>query len=119
MRLTDAAPDIINPDQAGFLKNRSIFDQVKTTKMVTDYMSSASKKGAIIALDQEKAYDKILHPYLWEVLRKFEFLEEFIKTVQSLYDNAKTTVMINGELSLPFLIYRHWGRRAIYPVGTL
>ena len=106
MRLADAAPEIINSDQAGFLRNRSIFDQVKTTKMVTDYMSSAGKKGAIIALDQEKAYDKILHPYLWEVLKKFEFPEEFIKTVQALYDNAKTTVMINGELSLPFLIYR-------------
>jgi len=106
MRLAEAAPEIINPNQAGFLKNRSIFNQVKITKMVTDYMNSASKKGAIIALNQEKAYNKILHPYLWEVLRKFKFLEEFIKMVQSLYNNAKTTVMINGELSLPFLIYR-------------
>ena len=106
LKLADAAPSIIHPDQAGFLKNRSIFDQVKTTKMVIEYMNSSSRKGAIIALDQEKAYDKILHPYLWQVLRKFEFPEEFIKTVQSLYDNAETTIMINGELSIPYIIHR-------------
>jgi ribonuclease HI len=106
LRLADAAPEIINPDQAGFIRNRSIFDQVKTTKLVTDYMSRANKRGAIIALDQEKAYDKILHPYLWEVLRKFGFPEEFIRIIQTLYDNAETTVMINGEMSLPFVIYR-------------
>ena len=106
MRLAEAAPDIINTDQAGFLRNRSIFDQVKTTKLVTDYMNRANKEGAIVALDQEKAYDKILLPYLWEVLRKFGFPEKFINTLQSLYDNAETTVMINGELSRPFIVLR-------------
>ena len=106
MRLADAAPDVIHPDQAGFLKNRSIFDQVKTTKMVTEYMNSTSKKGAIIALDQEKVYDRILHPYLWQVLERLEFPERFIRIIQALYENAKTTVMINGELSVPFIIYR-------------
>jgi len=106
LKLAEVAPSIIHPDQAGFLKNRSIFDQVKTTKIVTDYMNNSSKKGAIIALDQEKAYDKILHPYLWQVLRKFKFPEEFIRIVQTLYENAETTIMINGELSPPFVIYR-------------
>ena len=106
MKLAAAAPGIIDRDQAGFIKNRNVYDQIKTTKLVIDYMNRTGKKGAIVALDQEKAYDKILHPYLWAVLRKFEFPEEFIKTVQTLYDGALTTVMINGELSEPFPIYR-------------
>jgi len=106
IKLADAAPDIINKDQAGFTKGRSIFDQVKTTKLVIEYMNRANKIGTIIALDQEKAYDKILHEYLWEVLKKFNFPESFIKTIQHLYENAVTTVMINGELSEPFQILR-------------
>lgn len=93
LKLVDAAPSIIHPDQAGFLKNRSIFDQVKMMKMVTDYMNMSSRKGTIIALDQEKVYDKILHLYLWQVLRKFEFPEEFIQIMQSLYDNALATAI--------------------------
>ena len=105
-KLADVAPQIINRDQAGFIPGRSIFDQVKTTKLVTDYMNSVSRTGAIVALDQEKAYDKILHPYLWEVMRKLEFPEKFIRKVQYLYDNAATTVMINGEMSIPFIVRR-------------
>jgi len=106
IKLADAVPEIINKDQAGFIKGRSIFDQVKTTKLVIEYMNRTNKKGTIVALDQEKAYDKILHEYLWEVLKKFEFPECFINTIKHLYDNAVTTVMINGELSETFQILR-------------
>ena len=106
LRLADVAPQIINQDQAGFIPGRSIFDQVKTTKLVIDYMDMSNKKGMIVALDQEKAYDKVRHPYLWAVMKKFEFPEKFIKVIQNLYDNALTTVMINGEMSIPFIVNR-------------
>jgi exonuclease III len=106
IRLAAVAHEVINTDQAGFVKGRSIFDQVKTTKLVIDYMEKTNKLGTVVALDQEKAYDKILHPYLWEVLRKFNFPEEFIRTIKSLYLNATSTVMINGEISIPFKILR-------------
>ena len=106
LRLADVAPQIINRDQAGFIPGRSIFDQVKTTKLVIDYMNISNKKGVIVALDQEKAYDKVRHPYLWAVMKKFEFPEKFIKLIQNLYDNALTTVMINGEMSIPFIVSR-------------
>ena len=69
-------------------------------------MERTNKPGAIVALDQEKAYDKILHPYLWEILHKLNFPERFINTVKVLYDNAATRIMINSELSKPFLIIR-------------
>ena len=106
LKLARVAHEIIHRDQAGFIKGRSIFDQVKTTKLVTDYMERYGKTGAIVALDQEKAYDKILHQYLWPVLRKFELPERLIKTIQALYNNAKTSVMINGEMSEPFTVRR-------------
>ena len=106
LKLAGAAGEVIHEDQAGFIKGRSIFDQIKTTKLVTDYMNRTQQKGAIVALDQEKAYDKILHPYLWAVLEKLEIPEHFVNIVKALYDNAKTRVMINGELSEPFTITR-------------
>ena len=106
LKLAKVAHEVIHKDQAGFIRGRSIFDQVKTSKLVTDYMERYQKTGAIVALDQEKAYDKILHPYLWAVLRKFGIPEEFVKTIQALYNNVKMFVMINGELSEPFTVYR-------------
>ena len=106
LKLASVAGEVIHEDQAGFIRGRSIFNQIKTTKLVTDYMERTQKAGAIVALDQEKAYDKILHPYLWAVLEKLEIPESFIRIIKALYDNAKTRVLINGELSEPFTITR-------------
>ena len=43
------------------------------------------KNRCIIVLDQEKAYDKIDHEYLWRILNHYEFLEEFINRIKELY----------------------------------
>ena len=64
------------------------------------------ENSVIIALDQEKAYDKICHNYLWETLKTFKIPQTFINTVKSLYQNARTQVAINGILSNPFQITR-------------
>ena len=61
-----------------------------------DYME---ENGAIVALDQEKAYDKIDHSYLLDTLRTFHLPDLFIDTVKALYDHARTKVAINGVMS--------------------
>jgi ribonuclease HI len=105
-KLAEVAPTLINRDQAGFIKGRSIFDQVKLAKLTIDYGNIMKQNGAIVALDQEKAYDKILHPYLWKTLEKFDIPQHFINTVKHLYQNAATSVLINGILSDPFIVDR-------------
>ena len=105
-RLSDVAPHLIHPDQAGFIRGRSIFDQIEQTSTTINYAQLKGINGAIIALDQEKAYDKVTHPYLWTVLKKLAFPDEMIRTIQTLYSDAKTSVMINGVLSEPFTVSR-------------
>ena len=58
------------------------------------------------AVRKPATYDKILHPYLWKVLEKFDIPQHFIKTVKHLYLNASTSVLINGILSDPFTVNR-------------
>lgn len=103
-KLAEIAPTLIHRDQAGFIRGRNIYDQVKLAKLTLDYGKILKKNGAIVALDQEKAYDKILHPYLWMTLEKFNIPQHYIKTIKSLYENASTSVLINGILSDPFLV---------------
>ena len=103
-KLAEAAPSLIHRDQAGFIKGHSIFDQVKLAKFTIDYGSIMEQNGAIIALKQEKAYDKILHPYIWKVLEKFDIPKNFISTVKHLYQDASTSILINGILSDPFTV---------------
>lgn len=80
-KLAQTAPSIIHENQAGFVPGRSISDQVRLTQTILDYAITEEQNGAIIALDQEKAYDKITHDYLWLVLEKYGFPQQFIKTV--------------------------------------
>ena len=105
-RLTEVAPKIIHPDQAGFIRGRSIFDQIDQIATTINYARLKEINGAVVALDQEKAYDKLLHPYLWKILKKFAFPNEMINMIKTLYKDAPTSVIINGVVSSPFLVTR-------------
>jgi Reverse transcriptase (RNA-dependent DNA polymerase) len=106
IQVMDHIATLINKDQAGFIPKRTIFDHIRLVKAIITYTDITEKDGAIIALDQGKAYDKIRHDYLWKTLEAFNLPENFIKTIRALYQNTKTQVAINGILSEPFKITR-------------
>jgi len=97
---------LIHPDQSGFIPKRSIFDPIRLSQMMIAYADITGEEGAIIALDQEKAYDKINHDYLFATLDSFKLPKTFINTVKTLYQHAHTRVAINGVLSTPFQVTR-------------
>ena len=106
IQLNDCAHDLIHNNQAGFVPRRSIFNHIRLAKAIIDFAEITKEDGAIILLDQEKAYNKIRHDYLWHVLEAFHLPPPFIKTMKALYEHAHTRVMINGVLSTPFQISR-------------
>lgn len=105
-KLSIVVHKIIHKAQAGFIPGRSIFDQVRLTSLMLRYAEATKENGMIIALDQEKAYDKIRHDYLWATMRKYNIPESLIKTVKELYESAETHIMINGTLSDTFEVNR-------------
>lgn len=116
-RLGKVAGKLIGEDQAGFVPGRGLYDNTKLTQMMIDYCEQEEENGCIVSLDQEKAYDKIAHDYLWEVLQKFNFPGKFIDLVKELYKNARTTVVLNGVKSKGIKIER--GVRQGCPMSCL
>jgi exonuclease III len=106
LQLLDPIDRMIHRDQAGFIPGRSIFDHIHLTRVMITYAEAMEINGAIIALDQEKAYNRIAHEYLWKTLEAFNLLQCFISTVKALYHDAKTSVAVNGVLSEPFPVKR-------------
>ena len=106
LQLVDKITHLVHPDQAGFIRNRSIFNQIRLANAIIDYAEVTQENGAIVALDQEKAYDKIKHDYLWATMNKFGLPRTFTDTVKTLYTNANTMVAINGVFSNPFKVTR-------------
>ena len=117
LHLAKVAPLLLHKSQAGFVPGRSIAEQTKLIEIMIDYAEISEQNGLIIALDQEKAYDKIAHDYLWKVFDTFGFPKSFIMLIKSLYQNAKTKVMINGHLSSPFKVTK--GVRQDDPMSCL
>ena len=106
LQLNEYAHSLIHSDQAGFIPRRSIFNHIRLAKAIINYAEVTKIDGAIIALDQEKAYDKIRHDYLWCILEAFHLPPPFINTLKSLYDQAYTCVAINGVMSTPYQVCR-------------
>jgi len=106
MQLASHIHSLIHQDQTGFIPRCSIFDPIRLSQTICAYADFMEEDGAIVALDQEKAYDKIDHHYLLKTLEKFNLPRRFINTVQSLYRNAETSVIINGVASSPFRVTR-------------
>jgi ribonuclease HI len=105
-QLATHACDLIHPDQSGFVPTRSIFDPIRLAETMSAYADYMEENGAIVALDQEKAYDKVDHHYLSETLRTFHLPELFINTISTLYEHARTSIIINGVCSTPYLVTR-------------
>jgi hypothetical protein len=72
-RLAMVLPRLLNPDQAGFVKGRSASDVALHLKTVLAHAATHTVEGALVFLDQEKAYDRVSHDYLFAVLQEFGF----------------------------------------------
>lgn len=64
LQLCDHITSMIHSDQAGFIPKRSIFYHIRLANAIIDFAEVTEVDGAIIVLDQEKAYDKVRHNYL-------------------------------------------------------
>ncbi len=68
LQLIDEMGKLIHDDQTGFVTKRSIHNNIRLATSIINYTEITETNGAIIALDQEKAYDRIRHDYLWTML---------------------------------------------------
>ena len=97
-RLKFVLPSIIHTTQTAVYGRR--IDQ--NIHMVRDLIEMANKNddtAAFIFLDQEKAFDRVNHTFLFKTMRAFGIGENFIKWVSTIYSNATSVLSINGYFS--------------------
>lgn len=59
-----------------------------------------------LSLDAEKAFDRIEWPYLFEVLKRYEFGTNCMKWLKALYNEPLASIKSNGILSKSFKLSR-------------
>lgn len=105
-RLKEVMPKLIKSNQAYAIKGRDIADVTMSIKSTIDYIQEKKMNGFLISVDFEKAFDRVEHTYLFDVLKTFGFGENFINWIKILYKGALTKVKCNGFLTDCFKITR-------------
>lgn len=75
-------------------------DNIYLIRDVLEGSRSLSPNTGLIALDQEKAFDRVEHHFLWKTMVRFWF-KIIIAKMQVLYNNIKNVLKINGSLCGP------------------
>ena len=99
IRLKRALPHIIHIDQSFGIPGRSIQDNIIFMNALFAYIEEKKIPSIFLNVDQEKAFDRVAHIYIFNTLLKFGFGEVFINWVKILYKNIFSRIIVNGFTS--------------------
>ena len=99
LRLSRFLPDLIHPDQKGFIHGRSIHENLLDVDAVMTAFESTGAAGMAILLDIQKAFDSIGWKFLRSVMVKFNFPESFLQWFDIFYRGKELHVINNGFIS--------------------
>ena len=106
-RLKLIQTNIINNLQSSEILNKSIVNNALNIENIIKYIEENENEAVILSLDQEKAFDRVEHNYLFKVLEKYNFPNNFINLIKILYKDIKSNkVQVNGKFTEDIQIQR-------------
>jgi exonuclease III len=105
-RLAAVLPECIHVDQTCSIPGRSITDNLHLVRNIADYCNAKNIPAAVVSFDQEKAFDRVSHDYLIQILQAYGFGESFIRWITLLYTNVESSVIVNGWIGPKFPVTR-------------
>ena len=109
--------DIIGPGQTAAIKGRTIIENLQLNRDLMSYVNANKIQAAVIALDQERAFDRVDWNFLFKSPQHFEYGPEIIQKIKTVYQNIETQIKVNGNLSQAFLVKR--GLRQRCPLSMI
>ncbi len=97
---------LIQNDQTYCIPKRSIIDNLFLLKDIIDFNQNNKNNLGVLSLDQEKAFDRVDHDFLFKVLKSYGFGDVFISYITLLYSNVHVMVKGGGGLSAPIPVTR-------------
>ena len=98
-RLECVSEELIGKQQYGFVKNRSIFGNIRRTVEIAAYLHKRNLEGIIVQIDFEKCFDRVEFDAIRNVFRYFGFGEKFVEMLMVLYSEFQLCTTNNGFTS--------------------
>ena len=106
IRLANVLPEIMQADQYGYVKGRTIFDAVRTIDDIMEYTKIKQIPGLLVAFDFEKAFVSLSWSFLFKALNSFNLGKSLILWVPVLYCNISSCILNNGFSTQMFEVCR-------------
>ncbi|KAL3687547.1 hypothetical protein R1sor_013856 [Riccia sorocarpa] len=116
-RLKDIIPKLVDEEQTGFVSGRNIMDNIVCVKLSQDFAEREKLPAIFCKLDFVKVFDMVGHDFLWDLLAKMRFSQDFISLVRALISEGTAKVHYNGIFTQSFKLGR--GVRQECPVFPL
>lgn len=97
-RLQKEAEEHLAEEQAGFRAGRSTVEQIFNCRIMMEKHLQHQRELYHNFIDFKKAFDRVWHEGLWQVLRRFGIEEGLVSTIQALYSSASSAVLLNCEI---------------------
>ena len=101
-RMKQVLPEIINNDQSGFLKGRSIAENSLLIDGIINFVDDMNKSGLLMFLDFENAFDSIEWAFIERALIHFNFGPSLVTWFKLFYNDVLTAIQNNGWVSEHF-----------------
>ena len=91
----------IGHHQRGFIPTRDGRENIINVQLLIDLINARNEEGAVIFLDQEKAFDMVSFTAINRIFEKLEWPSRFQSLMHTVYkkDQVKARIRVNGKLS--------------------
>lgn len=115
-RLSTVLPNIVSKEQLGFVKGRSIHENISLAHEIIQTIDNKVSGGNIaIKLDMSKAYNRVDWSFLMRVLRRFGFSHSWVNLIYRIISNCWYSISINRKSGGYFQSF--WGLRQGDPIS--
>jgi hypothetical protein len=90
---------IISKNQSGFIKGRNVLEGVVVLHEVLHELKKSKRKGLLLKIDFEKAYDRVRWSFLEQIMVDRGFPPKWVSWVMKTVRDGKVCININGERS--------------------
>eukprot|EP00745_Piridium_sociabile_P015104 TRINITY_DN22265_c0_g1_i7.p2 TRINITY_DN22265_c0_g1~~TRINITY_DN22265_c0_g1_i7.p2 ORF type:complete len:126 (-),score=27.31 TRINITY_DN22265_c0_g1_i7:44-421(-) len=101
-RLKGKAEEILAEEQAGFRPKRSTTEQIFNIRLLIEKHLQHQHDLYHNFIDFKKAFDRVWHEGLWQVLKNFNFDTNLIEVIKALYADSTSAVLLNNNCGVLF-----------------